>query len=291
MSGVIKSLRTAGRKLVGVLDRSQGAVRPDEQIKTPVFIVGCQRSGTTMLQRVFTACPQMRVHGEGSTEAFSEGVRIRPEAVIRALIDDSPAPIVVFKPLNDSQHTDVLLKSQPNAKAIWMYRHFHDVVNSLVEKWGDAQVESVRHIATGTRSGPGFEALVECVSPEHLALARRLNESGLSAVDAAAFIWYLRNAIYFDLKLDTDPAVLLCKYEDTVTDPERYVRRLFDFVGGPFSSDYVAKVSSASVNKSAPPAMGAEIAQLCGELLDRMDASYDQQLEKERLQAAPVEIA
>ena len=289
MSGVIDGLRAAGRKLAGALRRSEESIHRHEGVKTPVFIVGCQRSGTTMLQRVLTGCPQMQVYGEGSTEAFSEGARIRPEAVIRSLIHDSPAPVVVFKPLNDTQHADVLLKIQPNAQAIWMYRHFHDVVNSLVEKWGDAQIEAIRQIAKGTYSGPGSEALGERVSPDSMALVRKMNESGLSPVDAAALIWYLRNVIYYDLNLDADPAVLLCKYEDTATDPERYVGRLFDFVGGVFSSSYVAKVSSASINKCKPPALDPEIAKLCGELLDRIDASYQRRLGNELPQTASAE--
>jgi hypothetical protein len=281
MSRVIDGLRAAGRKLAGTLGRSEEPVRWDERVKIPVFIVGCQRSGTTMLTKLLTACPQMRVYGEHHKEAFTEGVRIRPEAVIRSLIHDSPEPIVVFKPLNDTQYADNLLNIQPNTKAIWMYRHFHDVVNLLVEKWGDAQVEAVRQIADGTYSGPGSEALGERVSQEDLALTRRLNERGLTPVDAAAFIWYLRNIIYYDLNLDTEPAVLLSKYEDTVTDPERYVRRLFDFIGGAFSSRYVAEVSPASINKCAPPTLDAEITRLCSELLDRIDASYHRQLENE----------
>lgn len=281
MSEIIDALKSGGRKLAAALGRSEGPVCRNDRVKAPIFIVGCQRSGTTMLVRLLTACPQMRVYGEESKEAFSKGVRIRPEAVIRSLVHDSPEPIVIFKPLNDTQHVDDLLNIQPNAKAIWMYRHFHDVVNSMVEKWGDVQIEAVRQIANGIYSGPGAEALGECVSPENLVLARKLNKNGLSPVDAAAFIWYLRNIIYYDLNLDADPAVLLCKYEDAVTDPERYIRRLFDFIGGAFSSGYVAKVSSASIDKCAPPALDAEIARLCGELLDRIDASYHRQLENE----------
>jgi hypothetical protein len=93
----------------------------------------------------------------------------------------------------------------------------------------------------------------------------------------------------YDLKLDADPAVMLCKYEDTITDPERYVRRLFEFVGGAFSSSYVAKVSSASINKCKPPALDPEIAKLCGDLLERIDASYQRQLRNEPSQTAPAE--
>jgi hypothetical protein len=51
----------------------------------------------------------------------------------------------------------------------------------------------------------------------------------------------------------------------------------------------VAKVSSASINKCKPPALDPEIAKLCGELLDRIDASYRRQLESELSQTAPAE--
>jgi len=207
------------------------------------------------------------------------------------LVRNSREPIVVFKPINDTQNTDKLLQIQPNAKAVWIYRHFHDVVNSMVQKWGDIQKRAVHQIATGTYSGPGAEALGDRISAINLALARKLDDRGLSANEAAAFIWFLQNSIYFDLKLDTRSDVLLCNYEGMVANPEWYFRRVFTFVGGEFSSRYVADVLSSSVQKSDAPAIDAEIMHLCEGLMNRINEQHRLQLEMEQANTSAVKSA
>ena len=273
-----------GQKLAAVLgrwvERASGGGN-----KTPIFIVGCQRSGTTMFIRVLRKCSRTDVYGESNEAAFSEGCRIRSDATLRSVIGNSRESIIVFKPLNDTQNTDKLLQVQPNAKAILIYRHFHDVVNSLIQKWGDAQKEAVHQIATGRYSGPGSEALGERISAENLALAQRLDKRGLSDNDAAAFIWFLRNSLYFDLKLDANSSVLLCNYEEMVTDPDWYFRRVFDFIDAKYSSRYVADVACSSIHKHNPPVMSEEIEKLCEGLMDRLNAQHKLHFSMEHMDA------
>jgi hypothetical protein len=88
---------------------------------TPVFVVGCQRSGTTMLLNVLERSPLCRVYHEGDETVFSN-YHLKEDAAIQKQVCKSLQQIVVFKPLNDLQHTDLLLETFPNAKAIWIFR-------------------------------------------------------------------------------------------------------------------------------------------------------------------------
>jgi hypothetical protein len=290
LTGISGRAKEGGRRLAAVLGQWLGRTSGGGS-KTPIFIVGCQRSGTTMSIRILDNSPQIKVYGEGNKAAFREGFRVRSEATLRSLIRNSREPIVVFKPINDTQNIDRLLLMQPNAKAIWIYRHFYDVVNSMVQKWGDVQKRTVHQIATGTYSGPGAEALGERISAANLVLARKLDDRGLSANDAAAFIWFLRNSIYFDLKLDVCSNVLLCNYEDMVSNPEWYFRRIFNFVGDKFSSRYVADVLSSSIHKREAPVMDAEIMHLCEGLMNRINEQHRLQLEMEQTNTSAVKSA
>lgn len=277
ISGLAKK---AGRRLATAVGQWVGRNSAGAN-KKAIFIVGCQRSGTTMFIRVLNHCAQIEVYGEGNKAAFGEGSRVRSEATLRSLIHNSRKPIVVFKPINDSQNTDRLLQINPNAKAVWIYRHFHDVVNSMVRLWGDVQKTSVHRIATGTYKGPGGQALGERISATNLTLARKLDERGLSPNDAAAFIWFLRNSIYFDLKLDVNSDVLLCNYEDMITRPEWYFERVFYFIGGEFSPTYVADILSPSINKKDAPVLDPQVAGLCEGLMKRIDEQHRLQLAME----------
>ena len=71
--------------------------------KLPAFILGCQRSGTTICQNVFAGSSNVAVFREGSKEAMTEGWRLRPYDEIQALIDRLKATVILFKPINDSQ--------------------------------------------------------------------------------------------------------------------------------------------------------------------------------------------
>ena len=73
------------------------------QRKVPAFILGCQRSGTTICQNVFSGSKKVAVFREGSKEAMTEGWRLRPYDEIQALIDRQKARVILFKPINDSQ--------------------------------------------------------------------------------------------------------------------------------------------------------------------------------------------
>jgi hypothetical protein len=216
--------------------------------------------------------------GEGvilETECF----RLLSEQSVREAIDRTPEPVILFKPLNDSQYLDNLLSLHPAAKAIWVYRHYRDVVSSSLEKWQDAHRTMIYEVAKGQFSNLGRKAIGERVTPENLARVRALAKTPLSPEEGAALLWYLRNAIYFDLNLANTPNVLLSKYEDLVTLPGRYFRILFDFVGiGPsFSLQFISRVHVGSVGKRTVTNIGPEIEALCDDMIKRLNEDYYRQ--------------
>jgi hypothetical protein len=268
-----RELRVALAKMLGRVGLGYG--------KKPTFVVGCQRSGTTMLLRVLDRSPQIQVYGEGNKRAFDEAARIRSADTLRTVINNSTRPIVILKPLNDTQRIDEILDTHSDGKAIWMYRHYEDVVNSLVTKWGDAQLKHLQEIASGVYSGSGSRALGENMTEENLAIVREFCNEDLSAESAAALIWYLRNSLFFDLQLDARSNVLLCNYEDMVKKPEHGFRRVFGFIEGDLSSAYYADVFSSSIGKNQAPAIDAAILRLCEDMESRLNEHYQSQLRAE----------
>ena len=91
-------------------------------------------------------------------------------------------------------------------------------------------------------------------------------------------IWYLRNSIFFDLQLETNPKVMLCRYEDLVQDPEQRFRKLFEFVEAKYSPKYTADVHAGSVHKTSDIRINPEIQELCERTLVRLDAEYENQV-------------
>ena len=243
--------------------------------KTPVFVLGCHRSGTTMVLDIVARSPKVHSYHEGDGVVLEKNYfRLISDDTVRKAIARTPEPIMLFKPLNDSQHADRLLQIHPRAKAIWLYRHYEDVVSSALKKWNDLHRTMIREVSSGHFSNPGREAIGDRVSLENLRIIREFAQRNLSPEDGAALLWYLRNSIYFDLGLQKNPNVLLCKYEDLVLKPTAAFNRLFSFLGLDFSPIYVEEVHSGSVKKKDVKGINSDIAHLCENMMARLDGHY-----------------
>lgn len=273
-----RSLEAFGRRLAGKVLAHVNK----RHLKPPIFIVGCHRSGTTMLLNVLRRSPQIEVCDEGDERAFGSGTRLLSQDTLRFLLYTCGRSRIAFKPLNDTHQIERLLRIHNDARAIWIIRSYRDVANSLVAKWGAAQREHVRQIATGVFSGPGSRALGEKVNSKDLAFVQKINSEDLSAHNAAAVIWLLRNSLYFDLNLDTSPQVLLVKYEDLCTDPVRYFQEIFDFLDCELSAAYCADVRSDSIGKHQSPDLDIEVVDVCEKLEYKFNNHYQQQLKCSR---------
>jgi hypothetical protein len=249
---------------------------------TPVFVWGCHRSGTTMLLRLMKSSPWCTVYHENNERAMREDSRIRDEAVLRDLIRSEPRVFPVFKPLNDAQHASSQLAIHPRSRGLWIYREYGDVVNSMVVKWGASQTATYTAIASGNWDGGAYDPEVqrdarifsEGMSEGTLSDIAGLVKPDMTPEEGGALHWYSRNRLYFELGLDRDPRVELVKYEDVVRDPDRFLRRAFDFVGCGYRSEWAASVFRTSVKKKDPPVLRDEYRDLCRTLLDRLDTEY-----------------
>lgn len=209
---------------------------------TPVFVIGCQRSGTTMFLRVLNRSPNVRVYHENNEAAFADEFRLRPDGDIRRLIESSDQPVVVFKPLQDSQRTLELLDLHHNSRAIWLYRHYEPVVNSALREWEDGLMKIMERVAEGGCPGEPERAILGGLDPAGLEFVREQVNLGLTPMEGALLHWYARNRIF--LGLYGDDRVLPVRYEQVIEAPLAEFRRVFDFIGEWFSPRYVDLVES-----------------------------------------------
>jgi hypothetical protein len=241
--------------------------------KAALFIVGSERSGTTMLMKVLEKSRYMRVFQEHSRRAFQDNWRLMPPDVIKALIEESYAPIIVFKPLCDAHLTDHLLNEYTHSKAVWIYRDYHDVVNSAVNKWNTHLKDVMRQITESDWTA--LEWRGERLSDDNLALVKRLYSPTMTPQDAAGLQWYLRNQFYYALHLDSNPNVMLMRYEDLVLEPEMEMQRMMHFVGAAYDNSIIEDVTDRSIGKGIDVELAPEIDHVCSELLFKLNQTYD----------------
>ncbi len=259
------------RRALRTRNRVYHAVRttPPAERRT-IMVVGCQRSGTSLMLEVFGEDVRCLSFAEFSVLSGmgESGIRLRPLPEVKAYIDRLRAPITVLKPLVESQHTPRLLDGLSNARAVWMFRGFESVAVSNVTYFGpDNAGRDLRLLLTN--DPPNWRG--ELVPDEVRAVVEEQYAPDMSPYDAAAMFWWARNRLFFDLGLDKRPDVLLCEYEALVAAPRQVMRSIYESCGlDPPARDTTRRIHSKARDRGSSSVIGAEVKALCEELHARL---------------------
>lgn len=241
--------------------------------KAILFILGIQRAGTSLMYWVFERDMNARIYRESSeltSQDALEHVRLNPLPEVKARIERHNVPLVVLKPLVESQRYHELKTAFPGSKALWQYRHYQDVASSNLKAFG--MDNGVRDLRPFVDSDPNNWRSQNSAAETRETIRRYFHED-MNPYDAAALFWWARCRLYFDLALDKNPDVLLCRYEDLAIDPARTMRRVYAFIGIPYPGDHIIRdVHPQSVGKGRVSKLSPEIDRLCSELLEALDS-------------------
>jgi hypothetical protein len=247
--------------------------------KALLFILGCQRSGTTLMIRIFERDWDAWVFHESSrlsSDDTEHRMRLNELAKVKAVLAAAKYPLLVAKPLVESHQARRLLDYFPHARVLWLYRHYHDVVASDLSRFGrDNGIRNLRPIVENDRTN--WRA--QNVDADTRAMIQMHFRDDMNPHDAAALFWFCRNMHYLEGRLEDESVsdrVMLLRYEELVQNPEHVIRRVYEFVGRPFPGPgAVGQVHDRSVAKGHGIPLSPEIAAMCESLLDRLDALAD----------------
>jgi len=229
---------------------------------TPVFVLGIQRSGTTMLMFAFHLHPDIAVYDESRKSKAFLDFQLRSIEATERLIHTSPFPMACFKPLADSHRATQLLKRFPTARCIWALRDYRDVANSFLRKFPHA-TKAIRLVCSGQEGGGWFQ---EGVSEETGRILRNLPWQTFSDYDFACLVWWARNRLFFEQNLDKEKRLLLLRYEKLVTAPRESLTEVARFIGIPFSAQMTRYIHARSIRRHSPPNLNPSVQKLCDEL-------------------------
>ena len=237
-----------------------------------LFIVGCQRSGTSVVQRVFERDMNAKIYGERSKLSSIEGIRLNPlHTVIRAIQEDK-AQFIVLKPLVKSQNVLSLLDAFPDSKALWLFRDYKDVANSNLKTFGTNNgINDIRPIVEQQPDNWRSEHVSEHVRS---AILPHFSED-MNPHDAAVLFWYSRNSLFFDLGLEANPKVIMCKYEHLIAEPGMVFHNIYQKLGQTFPGEKITEeINSGAFRKGKAIEISPAINVLAQELLNRLDEVY-----------------
>lgn len=230
-----------------------------------LFIAGMQRSGTNMLMDVLERSLVTDVYHEWDERAFTN-YQMKERGVIRGLLAQSRGQIFTIKALCEVQDLTELMAEFEPAKAIWIFRRYEDVVNSMLRSFGNMDQQVIR-----LADDPDSEAwLGKGMSAETHAVLRRTVRPDISLASASALQWYIRNMLFFEQHFQVNKTVLPVIYEDLVRDPVKELKRVFEFAGIQYSDRIARNIHAASVGKRQPMPVDKEISDLCSALQQRI---------------------
>jgi len=240
-----------------------------------LFIVGCQRSGTSMLLNVFDKDLNTRCFGEFSkltSNDTSGGIRLNSLELVKKEFSKVKAPFIIVKPLVESQNVPELLDCFDNSRAVWMFRNHKDVASSNIKHFDiNNGLDDLRPIVNNEPNNWRSEKVSGHVRET---ISKYFSED-MNPYDAAVLFWFARNSLFFDLGLHENPRVMMCCYEDLVLDPEKYVGNIYQQAGQVYPAiNITTEVHSNSRKKGKDIELSPEIEQLARELQNKLEAAY-----------------
>ncbi len=267
--------RRASQILFNVKKKFYHFFKPHAKKKDIAFIIGCQRSGTTMMHDIFTNDLNTQTYGEFSKLSSLDKlnkIRLNPLDSVKKDIEKVNPSFIVLKPLVESQNILNLLDFFDGSKAIWMYRNYQDIASSNRIRFGvNTGINDLRPIVEDMQDNWRSEKVSKAVREVVL----QYFSKDMNPYDAAVLFWYARNCLYFELNLDKNPNIIICRYEDLVVSPGKIIKSLYKNLNQDFPGAYIYKeVDSTSLRKGKNVELTPEINKLAKDLLDKLDNVY-----------------
>ena len=233
------------------------------------FVAGHQRSGTNMVMNVLEKHWRTDAYHETDARAFND-YQMRDIPTIKNLREKSNGDIFIVKSLCELDLLDQLMEEFEPCKIIWVYRHYNDVVNSMVKSFNNT-AKNLRWIKED-RSAGGWRS--RNISDDNYALIQELVNDDMTEVSAAALQWVMRNSIYFEKGFNNNDNVMLLNYEDLVSQPQVKFKEIFEFLGVEDQPETYSKVFSSSIGKNKIPDISPDILEQCNDMLEKLNSRY-----------------
>ena len=221
------------------------------RVRPPFFIVGAQRSGTTMLRLMINSHPDILVPFEsGFITTFYERLAqygdLKQKLNLARLLEDiAKHPLVVKGKL--VENADAILSNPISSYADLIYAILEAQVRKHSKKyWGDKTPSYVTEIDILRKVFPACKVIHLIRDGRDVALSNRSVGWGIHNLPRAARDWHWKVTLGRKMGNMMGDAYLEVRYEDLVTHPEQTLVRVCEFLTMPYDKQMLAYHSRAT---------------------------------------------
>ena len=246
------------------------ALLPKKHPTKIIFLFGCQRSGTTILQKIISLNPNVKFHGEGDSPYFYDSDtekhhRLIPTNEVNQLIQKEHLKLITLKPLYESHFANKLIANYPNSKGIWVFRDYNEVIDSHIRYYKQNAIDYIKPLYSSETNSWLNESLTE----EVIKLISILPLEELSDADAYGLFWIARNSIFLEAKDNKN--ILLINHRHLVESPENQITIICDFIGLPAYNFYSKAIHKKNSTKRLTIQLKPEIQQACEKIYQQLN--------------------
>jgi hypothetical protein len=193
----------------------------------PIFIVGCQRSGTSLLRRIFDSHPNIACPPESKfIEPLAELISKRRYLVGFSGMGYDRAEVARAVGAFARSFFDAYAASQGKGRWADKTPNYVDRLPELLELFGPEArfVHLIRH-------GMDVAASLSDERRHYPAVDEQVAQAGGDRAVGAARFWAIQNEKMERFRDEAPGSSFVIRYEDLTADPEAALRPAFDFVG------------------------------------------------------------
>lgn len=224
-------------------------ISPDVTFESPFFIVGCVRSGTTMLRNLLRkhpnlACPEethfYRIAEPFGTKAFLSWVTNNQTLVHHREIDQ----------IKESEFAELLAQSTSRADLYRRYMAtFVQRQKPAARRWFDKTPQNVFGVAIAANEIPDARFVHIVRDPVNVVSSLRIGKVlKIEELEGACSYWNESAAILKTLGCAYPDRLLEVRYEDLVARPQEFLERIIAFVGDAYDPEWFADINTPAVD-------------------------------------------
>lgn len=231
----------------------------------PIFILGCGRSGTSMMVRMFEFDDRIETLGENNPKIQSNYMLLKDKVV--SVVDNCKAPIIVTKPILNSFEAYKFLTDHQCLNIVWMLRDYRDMAASSVIKFGPVVSDYIKELV---QQNTGDNWLSNGMPDETLTILRSIDTRHLSHHDWMCLVWWSVNRTIIIDRLYQHQRFILINYEHLVRDPTSAIDSLYKKLGLSYKPNILKYINPASIGKGKTISVNPVIQELCDQLTEEL---------------------